>query len=200
MEIPEISGLNFHPTDDELLTYYLKLRILDYFQDPTLSLTSYTIPDIELYSMHPKELPRQFKRLTKVKSNGREWVFFCLRKEQYRNSSRSERTVPTSATEKCPSLFAACITKASIATNQLLLSEEEIWQSLPKIQRLPHNLSNYDNFIGRAEEDVYIDESGSSLGRYYTGGGDGSTNCYYPSNDETNYYPPYHGIWGSHNY
>ncbi|OWM74085.1 NAC domain-containing protein 96-like [Punica granatum] len=280
MEIPEIPGLNFHPTDDELLTYYLKQRILDYFQDPTLSVNSHTIPDIELYSMHPKELPRQFKRLAKVKSNGREWVFFCLRKEKYRNSSRSERTIPnigywkvTSKSkkvksevtrneigckniltfyERCPpngaktewilheyhlnvsSLgynvrempFVVCrlhnkgvncdestchgdeSTGSATAethgttnrpSSSEVIPEEGIWQ-LPEIQQLPHNLSNYDNFSGWAQEDVYTDESGSSLGGYYTGDGDGSTNCSYPSNDETNYYPPYHGRWGPHYY
>ncbi|OWM74087.1 hypothetical protein CDL15_Pgr008398 [Punica granatum] len=61
MEVPEILGLNFHLTNDELLTYYLKQRILDYFEGQTQSLNSHTVPDFELYSMHPKELPRQFK-------------------------------------------------------------------------------------------------------------------------------------------
>ncbi|PKI33208.1 NAC domain-containing protein 14-like [Punica granatum] len=277
MEVPEIPGLNFHPTDDELLTYYLKQRILDYFQDPTRSLNSHMVPDIELSNMHPKELPRQFKRLAKVKSNGREWVFFCLRKEKYRNSSRSERTVPnigywkvtskpkkvkSEAThneigskniltfyERCPlnraktewilheyhldasSLgynirempFVVCRLYNKVADNDEstccgdesngsatfetpettyrlssteLISEEEMWQSLPEIQHLPRNLSKYDNFTGRAEQDIYTDEAGSSSGGYYIGGG--FTNCYYPSNKETNYYQPSHSGWGSH--
>ncbi|KAK4742783.1 hypothetical protein SAY87_000784 [Trapa incisa] len=94
MDIPHIPGLDFHPTDDELLTYYLKQRIIDYFNDQSPSLHSHTVPDIDLCNMHPKELPRHFRSLASVKSNGREWVFFCVRKEKYRKSSRSDRTVP----------------------------------------------------------------------------------------------------------
>ncbi|OWM63684.1 NAC domain-containing protein 14-like [Punica granatum] len=282
MEIPNIPGLDFHPTDDELLTYYLKQRILNHFQDPTRSANAHTVPDIELYTMHPKELPRQFKRLAKIKSNGREWVFFCARKGKYRNSSRAERTVPnigywkvTSKLKKVKSEttgneigskniltfyerspsngaktnwilheyhlnasslgynvsempFVVCrlynksgncdestchgdesTNCAAAATSEThatgyqftspeLVSEEEIWQSLPQIQQLPCNLSNYGNYTGRAEEDLYTDEAGSSSGGYYTGGS--SSNCYYPSNDETSYYQPCHGGWGSHYY
>ncbi|PKI65701.1 NAC domain-containing protein 62-like [Punica granatum] len=81
MEMPPILGLNFSPTGSELLIY-LKQRILDYFEDPNYSRSRHLIPDIELPDWDPKELPHQYNRLSAVRSNGRQWFFFCFRKER----------------------------------------------------------------------------------------------------------------------
>ncbi|PKI68492.1 NAC domain-containing protein 92-like [Punica granatum] len=96
MEIPHIPGLDFDPSSILLLTHYLKQRILDHFHsgNPNYSMNHHLIPDIELYKWDPEELPRQYDRLAEARSNGRQWFFFCLRKENYRNNSRSERTIP----------------------------------------------------------------------------------------------------------
>lgn len=42
--------------------------------------------------------------LAQARSNGRQWFFFCLRKEKYRNSGRLERTVSTIGYWKITSL------------------------------------------------------------------------------------------------
>ncbi|XP_031376000.1 protein NTM1-like 9 isoform X1 [Punica granatum] len=96
MDVPHIPGLDFDPSSIQLLAHYLKQRILDHFHsgDPNYSTNHHLIPDIELYNWDPEELPRQYDRLAEARSNGRQWFFFCLRKEKYRNNNRSKRIVP----------------------------------------------------------------------------------------------------------
>ncbi|KAK4746435.1 hypothetical protein SAY87_012747 [Trapa incisa] len=94
MEVPNVPGLNFNPTGDELLAHYLKQRILDLRSgDPNYSTNRHLIPDIELYNWDPEDLPTQYSSLSRTRCSGRQWFFFCRRVEKYRNSNRSERTV-----------------------------------------------------------------------------------------------------------
>lgn len=62
MDLPQIAGLDFAPTSNELLSHYLKQRILDYLRsgDPNHSTNHHLIPDIELYNWDPKDLPTQY--------------------------------------------------------------------------------------------------------------------------------------------
>lgn len=71
--------------------------------------------------------------------------------------------------------------------------EQEMWQSLPQIQQLPHSSSDYNasSFVQRAEYH-YNDQVGSSFGGFYDGSGSSS---YYPSNDEPRYYQQDQGGW-----
>ncbi|KAK4793095.1 hypothetical protein SAY86_023530 [Trapa natans] len=94
MDISSFPGLGFHPNNDQLLTHYLKNRIVERFHGKSQSAHSHIVPDIDLYTMHPRDLPLHFQTLTVLKSNGKQWVFFCARKEKYRNSKCSSRTVP----------------------------------------------------------------------------------------------------------
>ncbi|KAK4743561.1 hypothetical protein SAY87_001562 [Trapa incisa] len=89
-------GLDFNPTSEELLSHYLKQRVLDHRSsgDPNYSTNHHLIPDMELYNWDPEGLPAQYNRLSRTRSSGRQWFFFCRRVEKYRNSGRWERTVP----------------------------------------------------------------------------------------------------------
>uniref|UniRef100_A0A2N9H1E9 NAC domain-containing protein n=1 Tax=Fagus sylvatica TaxID=28930 RepID=A0A2N9H1E9_FAGSY len=74
-------GFRFHPTDEELVLYYLKRRIC------RRRLKLNIIAEIDVYKWDPEELPGQ----SILKSGDRQWFFFTPRDRKYPNGARSNR-------------------------------------------------------------------------------------------------------------
>ncbi|KAJ8442211.1 hypothetical protein Cgig2_005151 [Carnegiea gigantea] len=74
-------GFRFHPTDEELVAYYLKRKINGHKIDLEI------IPEIDLYQLEPWELPGK----SLLPSNDLEWYFFSPRDRKYPNGSRTNR-------------------------------------------------------------------------------------------------------------
>ncbi|KAK4770149.1 hypothetical protein SAY87_030681 [Trapa incisa] len=73
----KLPGFRFHPTDEELLSFYLKRKVDKKLVE--------VIKQIDIYKYDPWDLP-------KVSSIGeKEWYFFCMRGRKYRNSIRPNR-------------------------------------------------------------------------------------------------------------
>ncbi|XP_015879415.3 protein FEZ isoform X1 [Ziziphus jujuba] len=74
-----LPGFRFHPTDEELVGFYLKRKI----QLRPLPLE--LIKQVDIYKYDPWDLP-------KLASTGeKEWYFYCPRDRKYRNSARPNR-------------------------------------------------------------------------------------------------------------
>ncbi|KAE9614841.1 hypothetical protein Lal_00036202 [Lupinus albus] len=74
-----LPGFRFHPTDEELVGFYLRRKV------EKKSLRIELIKQIDIYKYDPWDLP-------KVSSVGeKEWYFFCKRGRKYRNSIRPNR-------------------------------------------------------------------------------------------------------------
>ncbi|KAH7683978.1 NAC domain-containing protein [Dioscorea alata] len=74
-----LPGFRFHPTDEELVGFYLKRKI----QQKPLSIE--LIRQLDIYKYDPWDLP-------KFASTGeKEWYFYCPRDRKYRNSARPNR-------------------------------------------------------------------------------------------------------------
>lgn len=74
-----LPGFRFHPTDEELVGFYLKKKI----QQRPLPIE--LIKQVDIYKYDPWDLPR-------LASNGeKEWYFYCPRDRKYRNSARPNR-------------------------------------------------------------------------------------------------------------
>ncbi|KAG0470098.1 hypothetical protein HPP92_016798 [Vanilla planifolia] len=74
-----LPGFRFHPTDEELVGFYLWRKI----QQKLLSFE--LIRPLDIYKYDPWDLP-------KLATMGeREWYFFCPRDRKYRNSTRPNR-------------------------------------------------------------------------------------------------------------
>lgn len=74
-------GFRFHPTDVELVWYYLKRKIMGKpFRFEAIS-------EVELYKFAPWDLPAK----SCLRSNDLEWYFFCPRDRKYANGSRRNR-------------------------------------------------------------------------------------------------------------
>ncbi|KAK8579699.1 hypothetical protein V6N13_142868 [Hibiscus sabdariffa] len=73
-------GFRFHPTDEELVRYYLKRKILN---RPSFDLISV----IDIYRSEPWDLPDK----SKLKSRDLEWYFFSALDRKYGNGSRTNR-------------------------------------------------------------------------------------------------------------
>ncbi|XP_037488586.1 putative NAC domain-containing protein 94 [Triticum dicoccoides] len=73
-------GFRFHPTDEELVSFYLKKKI----QQKPISIE--LIRQLDIYKFDPWDLP-------KLASTGgeTEWYFYCPRDRKYRNSARPNR-------------------------------------------------------------------------------------------------------------
>ncbi|KAJ3692313.1 hypothetical protein LUZ60_012663 [Juncus effusus] len=72
-------GFRFHPTDEELITYYLLKKVLD------TNFTGRAIAEIDLNKCEPWELP------DKAKMGEKEWYFFSLRDRKYPTGLRTNR-------------------------------------------------------------------------------------------------------------
>ncbi|KAG8087574.1 hypothetical protein GUJ93_ZPchr0010g8636 [Zizania palustris] len=74
-----LPGFRFHPTDEELVSFYLKRKILQ------MPISIELIRQLDIYKFDPWDLP-------KLASSGeKEWYFYCPRDRKYRNSARPNR-------------------------------------------------------------------------------------------------------------
>ncbi|KAF8409205.1 hypothetical protein HHK36_005279 [Tetracentron sinense] len=72
-------GFRFHPTDEELITYYLIKKVLD------STFTGRAIAEVDLNKCEPWELPE------KAKMGEKEWYFFSHRDRKYPTGLRTNR-------------------------------------------------------------------------------------------------------------
>lgn len=78
-------GFRFHPTDEELVRYYLRRKV----RGQSFRLDA--ISDVDVYKVEPWDLPA----LSRLKTRDLEWYFFSVLDKKYGNGSRTNR-----ATEK----------------------------------------------------------------------------------------------------
>ncbi|KAK4722321.1 hypothetical protein R3W88_012554 [Solanum pinnatisectum] len=74
-------GFRFHPTDEELVLYYLKRKIC------RRRILLDAIAETDVYKWEPEDLPD----LSKLKTGDRQWFFFSPRDRKYPNGARSNR-------------------------------------------------------------------------------------------------------------
>ncbi|KAG0630979.1 hypothetical protein M758_1G218100 [Ceratodon purpureus] len=72
-------GFRFHPTDEELVNYYLTKKVLD------SSFAVHAIAEVDLNKCEPWDLPE------KAKMGEKEWYFFSLRDRKYPTGMRTNR-------------------------------------------------------------------------------------------------------------
>uniref|UniRef100_A0A0D3FPQ3 NAC domain-containing protein n=1 Tax=Oryza barthii TaxID=65489 RepID=A0A0D3FPQ3_9ORYZ len=75
-----LPGFRFHPTDEELVTFYLQRKVA------RKSLSIEIIKEMDIYKHDPWDLPK-----ASTVGGEKEWYFFCLRGRKYRNSIRPNR-------------------------------------------------------------------------------------------------------------
>lgn len=72
-------GFRFHPTDEELITFYLSKKVSDF------NFNSKAIADVDLNKCEPWDLPG------KASMGEKEWYFFSLRDRKYPTGLRTNR-------------------------------------------------------------------------------------------------------------
>ncbi|GAB4839596.1 hypothetical protein Ancab_029119 [Ancistrocladus abbreviatus] len=72
-------GFRFHPTDEELITYYLTRKVSDF------TFTSKAIAEVDLNKCEPWDLP------SRASMGEKEWYFFSLRDRKYPTGLRTNR-------------------------------------------------------------------------------------------------------------
>ncbi|XWS16065.1 hypothetical protein CRYUN_Cryun34aG0053400 [Craigia yunnanensis] len=77
-----LPGFRFHPTDEELVGFYLKRKV----EKKLFSID--LIKHVDIYKYDPWDLPKVSKLSTVTE---KEWYFFCRRGRKYRNSIRPNR-------------------------------------------------------------------------------------------------------------
>ncbi|XP_052723958.1 NAC domain-containing protein 62 [Vigna angularis] len=81
----DVIGFGFRPTEEELVDYYLRHRLLG--DDPQV----HVIPDIDLCEVEPWDVPMLFGE-SDVQFDFREWFFFSPVGFKYSNTKRINRT------------------------------------------------------------------------------------------------------------
>lgn len=76
-----LPGFRFHPTDEELVVYYLKRRICG------RSLKLDVIAEVDIYKCEPWDLPGK----SHLQSRDLEWYFFSPKDRKYPNGARTNR-------------------------------------------------------------------------------------------------------------
>ncbi|GAV64897.1 NAM domain-containing protein [Cephalotus follicularis] len=74
-------GFRFHPTDEELVAYYLDRKITG------RSIELEIIPEVDIYKSEPWDLPEK----SYLPSKDMEWYFYSPRDKKYPNGSRTNR-------------------------------------------------------------------------------------------------------------
>ncbi|KAK9293020.1 hypothetical protein L1049_021004 [Liquidambar formosana] len=74
-------GFRFHPTDVELVLYYLKRKVMG------KRILIEAITEIDIYKFAPQDLPDK----SCLRSKDLEWYFFCPRERKYANGARTNR-------------------------------------------------------------------------------------------------------------
>lgn len=74
-------GFRFHPTDVELVMYYLKRKVMG------KRLLVDAVAEVNIYKFSPWDLPDK----SAIKSKDLEWFFFCPREKKYASGSRVKR-------------------------------------------------------------------------------------------------------------
>ncbi|KAF8052975.1 hypothetical protein N665_1482s0006 [Sinapis alba] len=74
-------GFRFHPTDVELVRYYLKRKVLG------KKLLVDAIAELDIYKFEPSDLPDK----SSIKSGDLKWHFFCPREKKYSTGVRANR-------------------------------------------------------------------------------------------------------------
>uniref|UniRef100_A0A5B6ZP08 Putative NAC domain-containing protein 45 n=1 Tax=Davidia involucrata TaxID=16924 RepID=A0A5B6ZP08_DAVIN len=74
-------GFRFHPTDVELVKYYLKRKLMG------KKFSFEAISELNIYKFSPWDLPDK----SCLQSKDREWYFFCPRERKYASGSRTSR-------------------------------------------------------------------------------------------------------------
>ncbi|MCD9639412.1 hypothetical protein HAX54_023926 [Datura stramonium] len=78
-----LPGFRFHPTDEELVGFYLRRKV----ENKRINIE--LIKQIDIYKYDPWDLP-------KMSTVGdKEWYFFCMRGRKYKNSVRPNRVTRT---------------------------------------------------------------------------------------------------------
>ncbi|XP_040378543.1 protein CUP-SHAPED COTYLEDON 2-like [Oryza brachyantha] len=72
-------GFRFHPTDEELVTYYLTRKVSDF------AFATRAIADVDLNKCEPWDLP------SKASMGEKEWYFFSMRDRKYPTGIRTNR-------------------------------------------------------------------------------------------------------------
>ncbi|KAI3456699.1 hypothetical protein Pfo_013362 [Paulownia fortunei] len=76
-----LPGFRFHPTDEELVGFYLRRKV----EKRPISIE--LIKQADIYKYDPWDLPKS----TSVGDKDKEWYFFCKRGRKYKNSIRPNR-------------------------------------------------------------------------------------------------------------
>ncbi|CAN6352493.1 unnamed protein product [Urochloa humidicola] len=77
-------GFRFHPTDQELVGFYLTRKV----EKKGFSID--IIKEIDIYKHDPWDLPNEARNVVQG-AGDKDWYFFCLRGRKYRNSIRPNR-------------------------------------------------------------------------------------------------------------
>ncbi|KAJ9555887.1 hypothetical protein OSB04_010501 [Centaurea solstitialis] len=77
-----IPGFRFHPTDVELVMYYLKRKLLK------KKLIINAVAEVNIYDFSPWDLPDK----SSLRSGDLEWFFFCPKARKYSSGPRSNRS------------------------------------------------------------------------------------------------------------
>jgi hypothetical protein len=73
-------GFRLHPTDKELVSYYLRKRVKG------IAIEFAVIADVDLYKCEPWDLPSK----SRLPSSDMEWFFFSPRDRKYPNGARTK--------------------------------------------------------------------------------------------------------------
>ncbi|KAK9926290.1 hypothetical protein M0R45_023528 [Rubus argutus] len=166
-------GFRFHPTDEELITYYLGRKVSD------VSFTSQAVAVVDLNKCEPWDLPG------KASMGEKEWYFFNLRDRKYPTGLRTNRATEAGLENKrhpfksstSKEEWVVCrVFQKSIA----LKKPQQITSSSPQSVDSPCDTNSIANEFGDVELPNFMNNIGNSSSGFI------SNNMSIPQNNNCN--------------
>ncbi|WMV40385.1 hypothetical protein MTR67_033770 [Solanum verrucosum] len=141
-------GFRFHPTDEELITFYLVNKIND------VNFTGRAIADVDLNKSEPWDLPG------KAKMGGKEWYFFSLRDRKY--PTGQDEWVVCRIFQKSVGLKKYPTNQYSRATYSLNNTQNNASIMSSQMMQLPHDHQGFQFAMGRNNNN-YMNNHGHEI-------------------------------------
>ncbi|XP_020411930.1 NAC domain-containing protein 83 isoform X3 [Prunus persica] len=144
-------GFRFHPTEEELVDYYLKNKR----QDRDFNVNH--IPEIDICKYDPWEIPGLMFTEQDSPYHDMEWFFFSLRDYKYTNSNRSNRATPHGSWKITGKerMIRARGSNAVIGTKRTMTFYE---RGVPKSKKTNWVMHEYNLFESEASPDPQLAE------------------------------------------
>ncbi|XP_074371339.1 NAC domain-containing protein 82-like isoform X1 [Apium graveolens] len=144
--LPLPPGFRFHPTDVELIMYYLKRKVTG------KKLVFDALTELNIYKFAPWDLPEKCL----LKSKDLEWYFFCPKQKKYSSGARSNRATENGYWKITGTDKLVTINQRTVGTRKTLIFYKGQPPKGERTDWVMHEYSLGDKKLAGVVQDAYV--------------------------------------------